>query len=343
MIFFYIYLLLVTLMSLIFKKKGIFLNYSGDVHQSFSNKKNIPLAGGFFILFPIVFFLNDLLVNCFIVSIYLIGFFSDRKILVSPKNRFLIQCLLILLFVGVFDVKINSSRLELFDIFLNNKPFAVCFSAFCLLILINGSNFIDGLNGLLISSTIIVLLMLTKLNLIDSSIISNQSINLIIITLLLLLLLNIFNILMLGDGGAYLLGFFLGFIIISSHISNPNISPYFFISLIWYPCFENLFSILRKLNREFSPLKPDSKHLHQLVLFFFTKKFNLELIPSNNLSSSIICFFNFLIIYISTLNPSNTFFQIKLIAASIIFYNVSYILLFKFYKSNLMSKKKFNH
>ena len=176
--------------------------------------------------------------------------------------------MLILLFVIIFDVKINSSRIELFDIILNNKFFAIFFSAFCLLILINGSNFIDGLNGLLISSTIIILFMLTKLNLIDNSIISDQSINLIILILLLLLLLNIFNILMLGDSGAYLLGFFIGFIIISSHISNPDISPYFFISLIWYPCFENLFSILRKLNREFSPLKPDSKHLHQLVFFF---------------------------------------------------------------------------
>ena len=339
MVFLYIYLLLVTLMSLIFKKKGILLNYSGDVHQSFSNKKNIPLTGGLFILIPIVFFFNDLLINCFIISIYLVGFFSDRKILVSPKNRFLIQCLLVLLFVTIFDVKINSSRIELFDILLNNKIFAICFSSFCLLILINGSNFIDGLNGLLISSAIIILFMLTKLNLIDNSIISNQSINLIILTLLLLLLLNIFNILMLGDSGAYLLGFFIGLIIISSHISNPDISPYFFISLIWYPCFENLFSILRKLNREFSPLKPDSKHLHQLVLFFFTKKFNLKLILSNNLSSAIICFFNFLILYTSTLNPSDTFFQIKLITVSIIFYNVSYILLFKFYKSNLMSKK----
>ena len=115
MIFFYIYLLLITLMSLIFKKKGILLNYSGDVHQSFSNKKNIPLTGGLFMLIPIVFFLNDLLINCFIISIYLVGFFSDRKILVSPKNRFLIQCLLILLFVAIFDFKIHSSRIELFD------------------------------------------------------------------------------------------------------------------------------------------------------------------------------------------------------------------------------------
>ena len=339
MIFFYVYLLFVTILSLVFKKKGILLNYSGDIHQSFSNKKNVPLAGGLFILIPIVFFLNDLFINFFIVLIYLIGFFSDRKMVVSAKKRFLIQCLLILLFVAIFDVKVNSSRLELFDIILNNKYFAIFFSAFCLLILINGCNFIDGLNGLLISSTIIILLMLTKLNLIDNLIISDQSINLIILMLLLLLLLNIFNVLMLGDSGAYLLGFFIGFLIISSHRINPDVSPYFFISLIWYPCFENLFSILRKLNKEFSPLKPDSKHLHQLVLFFLKKKFDLKLILSNNLSSGIICFINFLIIYIATLNISNTFFQIKLISASVIFYNVSYMLLFKFYKSNLMSKK----
>ena len=339
MISFYVYLLLVTLLSLILKKKGMFLNYSGDIHQSFSNKKNIPLTGGLFALIPIVFFLNDLVINFFIVSIYLIGFFSDRKILVSPKKRFLIQCILVLLFVIIFDIRINSSRIELFDIILNNKIFAIPFSAFCLLILINGSNFIDGLNGLLISCTIIIFLMLAKLNLIDNSIISKQSINLIIYTLLLLLLLNIFNVLMLGDSGAYLLGFFTGFIIISSHVSNPDISPYFFISLIWYPCFENLFSIIRKVNREFSPLKPDSKHLHQLVFFFLTKNFNLKLIISNNLSSAIIFFLNFLVIYISTLNPSSTIFQIKLIVTSIIFYNIIYVLLFKFYKLNLISKK----
>ena len=75
MIFFYVYLLFVTILSLVFKKKGILLNYSGDIHQSFSNKKNVPLAGGLFILIPIVFFLNDLFINFFIVLIYLIGFF----------------------------------------------------------------------------------------------------------------------------------------------------------------------------------------------------------------------------------------------------------------------------
>ena len=59
---------------------------------------------------------------------------------------------------------------------------------------------------------------------------------------------------MLGDAGAYILSFFVGYLIIKCHNFNPNISPYFFITLLWYPCFENLFSIIRKLKNKFSPL-----------------------------------------------------------------------------------------
>ena len=157
--------------------------------------------------------------------------------------------------------------------------------------------------------------------------------------MLLLLLLNIFNILMIGDSGAYLLGFLLGFVIINSHENNPDISPYFYISIIWYPCFENLFSILRKLNKKFSPLNPDNKHLHQLVFFFIKKKLNLSIIFSNNVSSAILIFFNFLIIHVCSLNPSSTIYQIKLIICSIIFYISGYFLLNRFNKLNFKSKK----
>ena len=237
------------------------------------------------------------------------------------------------------DLKILTSRIELFDILLSNEVFAYLFSSFCLLILINGSNFIDGLNGLLISYSVIVIYTLGNLGLISDQIIFDQYFYSILSVLLLLLLLNIFNILMIGDGGAYLLGFLLGFVIISSHVNNLNISPYFYISLIWYPCFENLFSILRKLNKKFSPLDPDNKHLHQLIFFFIKKKLSLSTIFSNNLSSTIIIFFNFLIIHICSLNPGSTIFQVKLIICSIIFYISGYFLLKKFYNLNFNFKK----
>ena len=340
MTFYFAYLILIVLVSLILKKKGLFLNYSGDNHQSFSNVGNIPLSGGIFLIFPIIYlYSNDLILVTFLSTIFLLGFFSDRKILVSPQKRFLFQVISILLFVIIADLKIITSRIELFDIMLSNQVFAYLFSTFCLLILINGSNFIDGLNGLLISYSLIVIYTLGNLELITDQIISNQNFYLILWLMLLVLFLNIFNILMIGDGGAYLLGFLLGFVIITSHENNPNISPYFYISIIWYPCFENLFSILRKLNKKFSPLNPDNKHLHQLVFFFVKEKINLSTILSNNLSSAILIFFNFSIIYISSLNPSSTMYQVKLILCSIIFYITGYFMLNKFYKLNFNFKK----
>ena len=327
MIIYSIYLLFVIIISVFLKKKGVLLNFSGDIHQSFSNVRNVPLSGGIFLLFPVIFlYQSDLIFIFFLSAIFLIGFFSDRKILVSPKKRFFFQIILILLFVIASDLKIVESRINMFDTMLSNGIFAYFFSSFCLLILINGSNFIDGLNGLLISYSLIVIFTLKNLGLISGL---NTTYEYFCLILLLLLLLNICNILMIGDSGAYLLGFLLGYVVISSHANNLNISPYFYISLIWYPCFENLFSILRKLNKKFSPLNPDDKHLHQLVFLLIKKKFGVSTLISNNFSSAIIIFFNFLIIHISSLNLSSTIFQVKLIFCSVILYISAYLLLSK--------------
>lgn len=339
MVFYYIYLLLIVFGAFFLKKKGLILNYSGDNHQSFSNAGNIPLSGGTFLVFPVIFFfLNDLIFISFLSIIFLIGFFSDRKILISPKKRFFFQIVSILSFVVISELKIVTSRIDLFDMALSNEVFAYIFTSFCLLILINGNNFIDGLNGLLISYSLVVIYILGNLGLISDQIIFDHNLNLFLIILLLFLLLNIFNILMMGDGGAYLLGFLLGYIIIKSHINNPNISPYFYITLIWYPCFENLFSIIRKLNTKYSPLNPDNKHLHQLLFLFLKEKFNLSLIFSNNVSSLILIFFNFLIIYSSSISPSSTMYQVKLLFFSIILYITCYFFLKKFLGLNFKSK-----
>ena len=106
------------------------------------------------------------------------------------------------MFVIVTDLKILSSRIDLFDIMLSNQFFAYFFSTFCLLILINGSNFIDGLNGLLISYSLLVIYILWNLGLISDQIISDQNFVLILWLMLLILFLNFFNILMIGDSGA---------------------------------------------------------------------------------------------------------------------------------------------
>ena len=73
---------------------------------------------------------------------------------------------------------------------------------------------------------------------------------------------NIFNQLFLGDNGSYSLSFIIGILLINVYNFNAQITPYFIIVLLWYPCFENLFSIIRKLIANKNPLEPDNGHLH---------------------------------------------------------------------------------
>ena len=123
-----------------------------------------------------------------ILAIFLLGFFSDQKILVSAKKRFIFQIILIFFSVIFLDLKILSSRLFLFDSFLDISIFNLFFTTFCLLILVNGSNFIDGLNGLLLIYMLSVIFILFKLGFIQEIVINEN----VLIYLLVFLIIIIF-------------------------------------------------------------------------------------------------------------------------------------------------------
>ena len=322
------YTVLIIIVSFYFKKKLFLSSYTGDNHQLFTNYKNVPLLGGLFLIIPILLINYD---NAFyflsISLIFLIGFFSDRKILISPKKRFLFQIALIFFSVFFLKLEILSSRINYFDYLLQFNIFNVFFTSFCLLILLNGSNFIDGLNGLLLVYMTFIIIILVKLNLISELVLDKNLIKYLIIFLVVISLLNFCNLLMLGDAGAYILSFFVGYLIITCHKENPNISPYFFISIIWYPCYENLFSIIRKLKYKFSPLNPDNQHLHQLLYTFIKKNFFSNKLIANNASSLLINTINLIIIYVSSMKPYSSIYQIRLIIISLIIYTLIFIFL----------------
>ena len=325
---FSVYIVLVLSLSIYFKKKKYFSNYSGDKHQLTTNENNIPLTGGFFLIIPIIFINpNNFVLNFLLILIFLIGFFSDRKILTSPILRLVLQLIIILLCVIFLNLEILSSRIDFFDNILKNAYFNLFFTVFCLLILINGSNFIDGLNSLLISYLTIVIYILINLNFVPEIIYFENNLNYFFLFLIVLIILNFNNLLMLGDAGAYLLSFFVGYLIIKSHNLNIDISPYFFINLIWLPCFENLFSIIRKLLSRFSPLAPDSNHLHQLIFRSLNRKIFKKKLIANNFSSISINCFNFLALYFVAIDPYNTIYQIKLTFLFIICYFLLFFLL----------------
>ena len=330
MYLFLTYTIFVVLVSFFLKKKKFFLNYTGDKHQLFSNKKNIPLVGGIFLIIPLIFInYQNIVYSVLLILIFLLGFLSDQKILISAKKRFLIQIALVFFSVIFLDLEILSSKLIFFDYLLKNSIFNIFFTSFCLLILINGSNFMDGLNGLLLSYMTFIIFILLKLGLLNELLINDDIINYLIFFIIIIILLNLSNYLMLGDTGAYILSFFVGYLIIKCHISNPNISPYFFISLLWYPCYENLFSIIRKLKSKLSPLIPDNKHLHQLIYARLKKKIFKDKLIANNASSLLISFTNFIIILISSINPYSSIYQIKLIIFSVFLYSFLFIVIKK--------------
>ena len=43
-------------------------------------------------------------------------------------------------------------------------------------------------------------------------------------------------------------------------------------NLLWYPAYENLFSIIRKINNKNSAFNPDNHHLHHLILIHLKKE-----------------------------------------------------------------------
>ena len=140
------------------------------------------------------------------------------------------------------------------------------------LIIINGTNFIDGTNTIVIGYYSIILFLLINLSIIKNGLLIDLENNYFIIILFFLFLLNFLNKIFLGDSGAYLISFLFCFLLLEIHMINPQISPYFIILLLWYPGFENLFSIIRKQKFKRSALKPDTDHLHQLIFFYFKKK-----------------------------------------------------------------------
>ena len=62
------------------------------------------------------------------------------------------------LFVYFLDLRILYTKISFLDYFLKYKVFALLFSCFCLLILINGTNFIDGINTLVCGYYILIIL-----------------------------------------------------------------------------------------------------------------------------------------------------------------------------------------
>jgi len=337
----YLFLILIPILlyalNKVLIKNSILLNFTGEKHQRYASKEIIPLSGGIIVIlsFSFFFYSNSNLFLFFSMFLFLIGIISDSKIKISANKRLLVQFLIIFTFVYFDNLKIQNTRVLFLDNILNESLLNYLFVSFCLLILVNGTNFIDGLNTSVIGYYLIISIFLLKTSFLNDLNIEKDIWVIWILTLIIIYIYNFFKKIFLGDNGSYTLSFIYGVLLIKFHYLNTHISPYFIILILWYPCFEMLFSVIRKIKKNKAPNLPDTYHLHQLIYFFILKKeFNINKKFKNSFSANLINLFNLIVIYISFQNIYNSYFQILLISINILTYSILYYLLFKFKKIN---------
>ena len=299
--------------------KDILLSETGDNHQKYASKNKVPLTGGILVFFSFLFFLeeNNFNLILFFLLILILGILSDLKLIKSASKRLLYQAIIVIFFVVLQDITIENTRVNLLDNFLDFQIFNYLFVCFCILIVMSGSNFFDGLNTLNVGYYFLICLVLFYLNIDEQLLTDHQLEKNLLVTLIGLYFFN-------------LLGFIFSTFLIQIYYLNQYLSPFFIILLLWYPSFETLFSMIRKYAFGKSPLKPDSKHLHQLIFYYVKKKIISKTIYANILTANILNLYNLVIFCIALNFKTNTQIQILLILLNLIVYTVIYLKMFEF-------------
>ena len=335
----YVFLIATILINeIIIKSKYLSDNIKFSKHKSLVSSTNTPTSGGLFLILFFFIFKTQLgLINIlYLFLIFLVGFSSDRIKNVSPLIRLFFQIFITLMFVLNTQTLIIDVRIDIINQLLNQSIYLpVIFTVFCFIVLMNGTNFIDGINLNTIGFYILVYSIILIVS-VSNDLLIDKSFNIkIIFFLIIIYVMNFLNKLQLGDGGSYLIGFFTAFYVINFISQNPLASPYFAVLILWYPCFENLFSISRKIYQKKRISDADNLHLHHNI-FLFLKIKNFKNL--NNLSGLILNLSNALLVLIGINFFNSTKHLILLIFVNIFIYILSYNILIKIILSRKFKK-----
>jgi UDP-N-acetylmuramyl pentapeptide phosphotransferase/UDP-N-acetylglucosamine-1-phosphate transferase len=197
---------------------------------------------------------------------FLIGFLDDIKIKISPFKRLVLMIIFLFFSIHILSLKISNVDIPFLLSILEIDIFTSIFVLLCFLFIINGSNLIDGFNGLLTINLVIINLILLYINISSGN---NEFSIFLIAQIIILLSFVLFNFpnakIFFGDSGSYVMGTLVALNSIITNNLNPDYSSFFFASLLFYLFFEVFFSFVRKTIKKKSPMLPDNKHLHMLT------------------------------------------------------------------------------
>ncbi len=275
---------LVSLISclLIIRYQHLHTHLTGDSTLSEPQKfhsRVVPRIGGIAIFFglfaaALIQWLQNISadVNLFAIIIcsspaILIGLTEDMTKRISVRARLLATAGSALLAVFFLNAWIDRIDVIGIDLLLALPAVSILFSCVAITGLANAYNIIDGFNGLASMVAIIALFAISYI----AFKIGDKAVVIASLTMAGALAgFFLWNyprgLIFLGDGGAYLIGFWIATMSILLVSRNPQVSPWFAFLVNCYPIFETLFSIWRKkIHQGKSPGQADAAHFHSLI------------------------------------------------------------------------------
>lgn len=231
---------------------------------------------GFYFFIDKNFFLNYKFLFLIILPFMILSFIEDTFSNISILIR-LFFMLSTALLISIFWIESYPviENIPLLSALLEFKGFSFLFFSLALIGLMNGANFIDGMNGLASLTFLGAMCSCIYLSYVLND---SQAFLAIVPFLISILVFLIFNYpygkIFLGDSGAYLFALLLGTWLIAFFANHDSISAWNAILILFYPIAEVLYSATRKLYQSKSPFRPDRQHLH-------IKVFDMMLLATN--------------------------------------------------------------
>jgi UDP-N-acetylmuramyl pentapeptide phosphotransferase/UDP-N-acetylglucosamine-1-phosphate transferase len=200
------------------------------------------------------------------------------------------------------NLKIVSTHIVFIDITLSIWFVPFFLAILSIALLSQSLNIIDGLNGLALGASIIILMSTIYLGLLYKD---KEIVYLSILFVSCFIGIFIINFstgkIFIGDGGAYFIGYVCASLILMLSMKNQAISPFAILLIVIFPIYETLRSFLRRVfSKKSKYFEPDDCHLHSKLYVFMSSYFSNKKKLCNSTSSFLILiglvFFSFLAI-----------------------------------------------
>ena len=248
------------------------------------------------------FFYNELNFGLRLIILLLLlysFFFSigyiDDKFSISPGKKTIYILLTLFLIIPLHEkIIVNELIFKDLELIVNLNQANIFFTIFSIYFFFNLINFSDGANGITTSLCIYWLILFAIFGSLNLFFIYS-----LIIILFLILIFNLKNKIFLGNSGSSLLSIVFASLFIINYNLDKSIKCDEILLMMFIPAIDSLRVTVERIVKGNSPLRPDMRHLHHLLLKNFSK--NTVFIPYIILSSIpflLSIFFNTFIILI---------------------------------------------